>query len=163
MRLKINTWLIIVSITFLLTELPTYSNTKLITKVQQDLLVLTELQDELALQAKPVKLYTRKIKFLAKRLNLLILFTLPAKCKQSSKSTILRIENTIKKLDNVRCKPSPGTSSGNIKTLSLPPNCLPSSILDNYLPQINVQIQDIKSVFLIDDNANNIPDICDEE
>ena len=123
--------------------LPTYASQELINQLQQGLLQLIQIQDELIDKSKEAKPYARRIKHLARRLNLLVLFALPNKCKRGTKQIISGIEKSIAKLEN---------NKG-----------IPGDILSTYLPLIKDSFQSVKSIFLVDEGIDNVPDICENQ
>ena len=133
---------ILINMSFYFT-LPTYASQELINQLQQGLLQLIQIQDELMDKSKEAKPYARRIKYLARRLNLLVLFALPDKCKRGTKQAISGIEKSIVKLEN---------NKG-----------IPGDILSTYLPLINDSFQSVKSIFLVDEGIDSVPDICENQ
>ena len=68
---------------------------------------------------------------------------MPNKCKRGTKQTISGIEKSIVKLEN---------NKG-----------IPGDILSTYLPPIKDSFQSVKSIFLVDEGIDNVPDICENQ
>ena len=143
--------------------LPTYASQELINQLQQGLLQLIQIQDELIDKSKEAKPYARRIKYLARRLNLLVLFALPNKCKRGTKQAISGIEKSIVKLEHNKCQMQLTGSVLATESLNLSNRCIPGDILSTYLPLINDSFQSVKSIFLVDEGINSVPDICENQ
>lgn len=141
--------------------LPVYASRETVTQLQQELLDFIQIQNELISSSKEAKPYARRMKYLAKRLNLLVLFTVPEKCKKSSAQLIVNIEKEIAKLENKKCQ----NESVELMSVTLPLNfssrCISSEVLNNYLPLLNASFQNIKTISTTDEELNNLPDICE--
>ncbi|GEM_PF-6916788 len=138
--------------------LQVYASREIVTQLQQELLNFIQIQDELSNSSKETKPYTRRMKYLAKRLNLLVLFALPEQCKKSSARLIVNIGKEITKLENKQCQME---LMSIVKPLNISSRCISSEVLNNYLPLINDSFQNIKTISIADKELNDLPDICE--
>ncbi|OGI19712.1 MAG: hypothetical protein A3B68_04970 [Candidatus Melainabacteria bacterium RIFCSPHIGHO2_02_FULL_34_12] len=135
----------------------------LLPQLQENLLELDNARSELEKASPRARPITKRINFLIKRINLVVTFGFPAKCEKKTSENIIRLKRQLTKLEMKKCKSKNSEIILRNRDLKFTFKCITEDIINDYLPRLQESLENVKSVFLIDENNNDMPDICEGE
>lgn len=101
--------------------------------------------------ARPI---TSEIKFLLKEITKALNFHEEA-CKEKGIDAVVKLNAVISKLQSKQCREVEFRSVGQTK-------CIPGDVIEEFLPKLQFSYEKISAHFQTDDNANLIPDLCEQ-
>ncbi|MBI3591620.1 MAG: hypothetical protein HY094_09635 [Candidatus Melainabacteria bacterium] len=146
--------LTVLNLTYILAE---GSLPSIVVQLQEALNDLDSLQIDLKQESKEARTIAKRIRFLVGKINGVVLFAQPNNCKKIGLIYISQLEKTILRFDNKRCN----NFSLRKYTVSRANACISGEVIDNFSPKLQESFQKVKSIFQIDENGDNIPDICE--
>ena len=126
-------------------------NNTLTPRLQESLASLIDTQKEFSQAVPKLGKITKRINYLAKRINLFVVFGTKNKCASGTRTLVNKLESIILRLEKKQCTDTSGTTK-----------CIDSVTFEKFYPNIRQSLYEAKNIVQVDENKNNIADVCEK-
>ena len=126
-------------------------NNTLTPRLQESLASLIDTQKEFSQAVPKLGKVTKRIHYLAARINLFVVFATRHKCASGTKTIVSKLESIILRLEKKQCTDTSGTTK-----------CIDSVTFEKFYPNIRQSFYEAKNIVQVDENKNNITDVCEK-